>query len=56
VFLWLDNWHPDECLLDVYGFRAVYDAGSNLETKVSAIIRNGDWFWTGAQSYSIVAI
>jgi hypothetical protein len=56
VFLWLDNWHLDGCLLDAYGFRTVYDAGSNLEAKVSSIIRNSDWFWTGARSDNIVAI
>ncbi|XP_062173652.1 uncharacterized protein LOC133879125 [Alnus glutinosa] len=38
VFLWLDNWHPDGCLLEVYGFRALYDAESNLEAKVSGFL------------------
>lgn len=56
MFLWLDNWRPDGCLLDVLGFRAVNDAGSHLEAKVSSIIRNGDWFWNGARSDSIAAI
>jgi len=56
VFFWLDNWHPDGCLLDVHGFRVVYDVGSHLEAKVSSIIRNGGWFWNGARSDIIVAI
>ncbi len=34
--------HPDGYLLDVHGFRAVYDDGSYLEAKMSSIIRNGD--------------
>jgi hypothetical protein len=55
VFLWFDNWHLDVCLIDTYGFWAVYDAGSQLEAKVSSIICNGDWFWSGARSESIVA-
>lgn len=64
VFLWLDSWHPDGCLLDVYGFRVVYDAssnlmlkaGSNLDAKVSSIVRDGEWFWMGARSDKLVAI
>jgi hypothetical protein len=56
VFLWFDSWHPDGCLLDVYGFRVVYDAGSNLEAKVSSIIRDGEWFWNGSRSDKLVAI
>jgi hypothetical protein len=56
VFLWLDNWHPDGCLLDIHGFWVVYDDGSHLEAKVSSIIRNGDWFWNGARSDNIAGI
>jgi hypothetical protein len=26
IFLWLDDWHLDGCLLDKYGHRVVYDA------------------------------
>jgi hypothetical protein len=44
------------CLLEKFDFRAVYDAGSYVEAKVSSIIRNGDWFWPCAHSDSIVAI
>lgn len=56
TFLWFDNWHPDGCLIEKYGFRVIYDAGSHKEAKVSSIIRNGNLFWHGARSDSIVAI
>lgn len=42
IFLWSDHWHSAGCLLDKFGFRAVYDAGSYVATRVSSIIRNGD--------------
>jgi hypothetical protein len=56
VFLWYDQWHPDGCLLDKYGYRAIniYEAGSNVGARVSSIIRDGDWFWPAAKSDSIV--
>jgi hypothetical protein len=34
----------------------VYDAGSNLDAKVSSIIRDGEWFCNGARSNKLVAI
>jgi hypothetical protein len=30
IFLWLDHWHPDGALLDVYGHPVVHDVGSNI--------------------------
>jgi hypothetical protein len=33
IHLWLDSWHPDGILLEKYGYRAVYDAQSNVEAK-----------------------
>jgi hypothetical protein len=56
IFLWLDVWHPDGCLLDNYGHRVVYDAGSSIGAKLSTIIRNGDWFWPAARSDHLVAL
>ncbi|XP_062147964.1 uncharacterized protein LOC133856896 [Alnus glutinosa] len=56
TFLWYDNWHPDGHLIEKYGYRAIYDAGSNVDARVSYIIRNGDWFWPSAHSDNIVAI
>jgi hypothetical protein len=56
VFLWCDNWHPEGCLLEKYGHRAVYDAGSNVEARVSSIIRDGEWYWPAARSERIVEI
>jgi hypothetical protein len=55
-FLWLDVWHPDGCLLEKYGHRAVYDAGSSLGAKLSTVIRNGDWFWPYARSDKLVEL
>jgi hypothetical protein len=54
IFLWLDVWHPDGCLLDNYGHRVVYDAGSSIGAKLSTIIRNGDWFWPAARPDHLV--
>jgi hypothetical protein len=48
TFLWFDNWHPDGGLIDKYGTRVIYEAASNKEAKVSSIIHNGEWFWSGA--------
>jgi len=56
IFLWLDVWHPDGCLLDRYGPRVIYDAGSSVNAKLSTIIRNGDWYWPFARSDNIVEL
>jgi len=56
ISLWFDCWHPNGRLIDRYGFRLVYDAGSCLEAWVSSIIRNGDWFWPNARSDILVDI
>lgn len=45
IFLWYDVWHPASCLIEKFGFRAVYDAGSYVGARVSSIIRNGEWFF-----------
>jgi len=41
IFLWLDCWHPAGRLLDTYGFRIVYDTGSNLDARVSSVLIDG---------------
>jgi hypothetical protein len=56
VLLWLDQWHPAGYLLDMYGFRIVYDSGLPLKAKLAAIIKDGDWFWTSARSDALVEI
>jgi hypothetical protein len=43
IFLWLDCWHPVGRLLDTYGFRIVYDTGSNLDARVSSVLIDGCW-------------
>jgi hypothetical protein len=55
-FLWYDHWHPVKCLIDKFGFRAIYDAGSCLGARLSSTIRNGDRFWPCARSDNIVKI
>jgi hypothetical protein len=56
VFLWWDHWHPDGCLLEKYGYRAMYNAGSHVDARVSSIIRNGEWYWPAARSDQLVQI
>jgi len=56
VFLWLDHWHPASYLLDQYGYIIVYDSGFSLNTKLAAVIKNGNWFWAIARSNSLVDI
>lgn len=56
IYLWLDNWHPDGILYEKYGFRAVYDAGSNIDAKLSVVLVNRSWRWLPARSDYIVAI
>jgi hypothetical protein len=42
--------------LEKYGYRAMYDAGSHVDARVSSIIRNGEWYWPAARSDDIVQI
>jgi hypothetical protein len=44
------------CLLDTYGHRVMYDAGSSIGPKLSTIISRGDWFWPHTKSNAIVEI
>ncbi|GFS30802.1 chloride channel B [Actinidia rufa] len=43
TFLWFDNWHPLGPLTDAYRPRIVHNSGSNLNAKVSSIIKDGTW-------------
>ncbi|XP_059441719.1 uncharacterized protein LOC132174022 [Corylus avellana] len=56
IHMWLDLWHPVGILIEQYGFRAVYDAQSNIEAKLSSVICNGDWFWKPVRSEALVDI
>jgi hypothetical protein len=56
IHLWMDFWHPDGILLEKYGFRAVYDAQSSVEARLSSVIHDGEWFWRPARSEALVDI
>jgi hypothetical protein len=56
IFMWFDPWHPAGYLLDNFGFRAAYDSGISVGSKLSTIIRDGAWFWSYAPFDSIVEI
>lgn len=56
IFLWLDLWHPDGILVDKYGHRAIYDAGSQTNAKLSSVICYQNWRWPPAKSESLVMI
>ncbi|XP_028120861.1 uncharacterized protein LOC114318200 [Camellia sinensis] len=53
VFLWFDNWHPLGSLWSRFGPRIVYDAGLDLNSKVSSIISHGAWSWPFPNSWEI---
>lgn len=56
IFLWLDCWHPAGRLLDTYGYRIVYDTGSNLDARVSSVLIDRHWAWPPARSDILVEI
>lgn len=56
INLWTDWWHPSGVLLDKYGYRAIYDAQSHLNSRLSSVIRDGLWFWKPARSDALVEI
>jgi hypothetical protein len=43
-------------LFEVFGYRAAYDAQSNLDAKLSSVILNGEWVWRPARSDALVEI
>jgi hypothetical protein len=47
---------PSSYLLDRYGYQIVYDSGLPLNSKLSDIIKDGEWFWAAARSEDLVAI
>jgi len=56
IYLWMDNWHPMGVLVERFGFRIVYDSHSNLEAKLSTVLKDGIWCWRPAQSDDLVEI
>jgi len=56
IFLWLDYWHPDGVLREIYGNRVIYDAGSQLDAKWSSVPRNRNWYWQAAVSDDLLKI
>jgi hypothetical protein len=56
VFLRWDRWHPASYILDMFGFRVVYDSGLSLHTKLASLIKNSDQFWSHARSDALVEI
>lgn len=49
-------WHPAGVLLEKYGHRAVYDAQSRLEARLSTVLINGVWCQRPARSDALVEI
>lgn len=43
-------------MLDKYGYRAIYDAQSHLNSRLSSVIKDGLWFWKPARSNALVEI
>jgi hypothetical protein len=41
IHLWLDSWRPYGILLGKYGYRAVYDAQSNVEQSIYCYLQWG---------------
>ena len=43
--LWHDWWHPNGILYKKCGLRAIYDATSNFNAKVSSALQGKSWIW-----------
>jgi hypothetical protein len=56
IHLWVDNWHPSGILFEKFGPRAVYDAQSHKDAKLSSVLSNGSWRWRPARSDALVEI
>ncbi|XP_043697111.1 uncharacterized protein LOC122647869, partial [Telopea speciosissima] len=58
--LWIDNWHPCGVLLNRFGSRICYDAGSySLAARhacVKEIVRDGDWYPGPSTSFDLIDI
>ena len=48
--------HLASILLDIYGYRAIYDAQSSVEAKLASVTHNGGWLWRLARFEALVEI
>lgn len=56
IHMWLDNWHPCGPLLEIYGFRIIYESQSRIDAKLAFVLRNGDWHWKPARSEAVLML
>lgn len=49
--LWYDKWHPFNTFTKKYVERMIYDIGLSKTIKVKAIIRDGTWYRSSANSW-----
>ena len=56
VFLWFDYWLPMGPLQSTFGNDQIEESGLHRNTKVSAIIRNGQWNWPWSSSEDLCTI
>jgi hypothetical protein len=54
IHIWMDNWHPAGVLFEKHGFRAVYDAQSRVDAKLSTVLINSVWCWRPTRSDAVV--
>lgn len=47
---------PDRVLYEEYGHRIVYDAGSQINAKLSSVLRDNTWCRPRARSKDLVKI
>jgi hypothetical protein len=45
VSMWYDKWSQQGSLCDFISKRAIYEARSDDDMKISGMIRNGKWLW-----------
>lgn len=43
IHLWLDYWHPDGVLHEVYGHRVIYEAASQIRAKQTSVLKDKNW-------------
>lgn len=56
VFLWNDNWHFVGPLMEAYPQRLVIETGLPSASKLSAVIKEGDWNWPASRSSDMTEI
>lgn len=54
--IWLDWWHSAGLPYEKYDFRVIYDAHSQLDARLSTVLRRGAWLWNPARSDELVEI